>query len=91
MEYKYQITAIAPTVYQLRALGKFYLSNRGKSIGGQYYGYTEFYTLEDAKNYLIDIAKDYFINDLELEEEINCINDYGNLTIDGVTAITERI
>jgi hypothetical protein len=91
MEIKYQITAIAPTVYQLNSLGRFHLSNRGKSIGGQYYGWTEFYTLEEAKMYLISIAENYFDDSLELQEEINCINDYGNLTIDGVTAIIEEI
>jgi hypothetical protein len=91
MDYTHQITAIAPTIYQFNALGRFHLRNRGKAIGGQYYAYEEYYTLEDAQKHLIMIAEDYYEEDLELTEIINCIKNYGTLTIDGVTARVEEI
>lgn len=89
MENRYQITAIAPTVYQLTALRRFHLDYTVKTMGGQFCSWSSFEDESDALCYLIDIAENYFEEELQLKEEMHNLYIYGYLTIDGVTARIE--
>lgn len=90
MEYTHRIYAIAPTSYQLNALQRFHLDVVVAKFGGSIKKESLFFSEEDAKNYLHDIASEYFENEDQLNETQVDI-EHGALTIDGVTAYIEEI
>ena len=86
---KTQITATAPTNYQLqslRAFGMPIVSNGN----GSYTATQEFESKEDAVEYLKDRAHMYFDFE-EIEEAMADITTANMLTIDAVTAYIETI
>ncbi len=88
--YTYRIVATAPTVYQSRSLSYFNLNTK-KTFGGSFVGTMDFYSEDDAKDYLISRAEMYF-DDSEkgLREALKDI-EVGYLTLDAVTAKIEEI
>ena len=82
----HRITAIAPTSYQKRSLSFFNL-NEKKNGNGSFTGTMDFYSEQDAKEYLITRAEMYY-DDYEgqVTEHIEDIERCGILTIDAVTA-----
>lgn len=90
MKATHRITATAPTVYQSKSLTAFGIGS--KAIGnGSYVGEMDFYSWEDAKKHLIDRANMYFDDSEELEEAMDDIEKYGQLTLDAVTGRIEEI
>lgn len=86
----HRIVCDIPTVYQHQSLTKFNLNNQ-KNGNGSYRGSQDFYSYEDAKDYLIDRAEKYFDNDKQLQEALQDIENCGMLTIDAATARIEEI
>ena len=91
IEVTHQITANAPTTYQLNALRRFHLRYRKPTNFYGIFDYQYFYCLKDAQNHLILIAEDYFEDAEKLDEAINGIYESNSLTIDGVTAKIEEL
>ena len=79
------ITATASTIYQSFSIRRFqmpvYLNK-----DGSYYSEMKFDSKEDAIEHLKSCADKYFESSDELEEAYKDIENYGQLTIDAVTA-----
>jgi hypothetical protein len=82
----HRIVATAPTVYQKQSLSKFNL-NEKRNMNGSFIGTMDFYSEQDAKDYLINRAEMYY-DDYEgqVDEHLDDIERRGSLTIDAVTA-----
>jgi hypothetical protein len=91
----FQITATAPTTYQISSLSAFNLNNK-KNGNGSHTGTLDCETEKEAKEYLKKRADMYNSEDPEgteekLSEMYNSIDQYGMLTLDAVTARIEEI
>ncbi|MFZ1786721.1 MAG: hypothetical protein WAT92_00355 [Saprospiraceae bacterium] len=87
----HRITATAPTAYQYQSLCKFNLNNN-KNGNGSFTGTMDFYSEQDAKDYLINRAEMYYDEyEGQVDEHIEDIEKYGVLTIDAATARIEEI
>lgn len=91
IDYTHQITAHAPTSYQINALQRFHLRHKKSLIFGGHIAFEYYYDLKYAQNHLILIAEDYYEDAKELDEAIYGILKSNSLTIDGVTAKIEEI
>ena len=86
MKSTHRIIATAPTVYQSQSLSKFNLNNK-KNGNGSITGIMDFYSEQEAKDYLIRRAEMYY-DDYEgqIDKHLLDIERYGILTIDAATA-----
>ena len=86
-----QISATAPTVYQLGSLRAFKMPV-GNHLSGEFTARKEFDTEQEAKNYLKELAENYYFEDGEevAARHIEGIESHGALTIDAVTAYIEE-
>jgi len=93
MTLKFKVTATAPTSYQYSSLTKFNLDKKEKENGnGSITGMRMFDTLLEAKQYLIDRAKNYYDEyEGQVDEHVEDIENYDCLTIDAVTARIEEV
>ena len=86
----FQLKAIAQTSYQLQSVRNF-----GTEIkhypNGTYVFCQEFETEQEAKNYLISRAENYFETEEEINEAIEEINTYGSIRMDAVNGRIEKI
>lgn len=87
----YKIKAVAPTAYQYTSLGWFNMPI--KPVGnGSYISERLSDTEEEAKEYLTDIARNYYeFNDGKLEDALKDIAAAGILEIDTIVARIEEI
>lgn len=81
----FKITAKAPTSWQRSALGQF---NMGiENLNGSFYSEKIFDSEKDAKGYLVGVATVYYDEfEGQVDDHLENIENYGMLTIDGVTA-----
>ena len=79
------IKVVAPTVYQLKSLNEFRLSNTKKLGNGRTIAWQDFDTNEEAKNYLKNIAEEYYWDE-PAQLERNCESDFSIVTLDACTA-----
>jgi hypothetical protein len=87
---KFKVTAKAPTVYQFRSLGHFFLNITEGC--GSFYGEKIFNTKKDAEQHLIECAERYYDEyEGQVDEHIDEIKKYGTLTIDAVSAGIEEV
>lgn len=83
--YTHKIVATAPTVYQSRSLSHFNLNTK-KNMSGSITGTMDFYSEDDAKDYLEERARMYYDdNEEKLNEALEDVK-LGYLTLDAVTA-----
>lgn len=87
---KVQITATAPTHYQLQSLRAFNLDVK-KNGNGSYTGSKIFDTKMEARVYLDNRAQQYFDDEKQLKEAQRDIRLYGVLRLDAVSASINKI
>jgi len=81
-----RIIAVAPTAYQSMSLSKFCLNNK-KMFDGSIVGTMDFFSEEEAKQYLMDRAYKYYDDSgYEVDPHLETIEKFGILNIDAVTA-----
>ena len=86
---KFKVIAKAPTVYQFRSLGHFFLNITEGC--GSFSGEKIFNTKKDAEQHLIECAERYYDEyEGQVDEHIDEIKKYGTLTIDAVSAGIEE-
>jgi len=94
MEKKFRITAKAPTVYQFGSLMHFGMNYR-KPGNGSFIASEDFYTEDEAKEYLKQRAEKYNDEDpCGSEQRMQDMYDdieNGTLTLDAVTGYIEEI
>ena len=81
----HRIVATAPTSYQSRSLSHFNLNTK-KNGNGSITGIMDFYSEEDAKDFLVNRAELYYENEEQLNEALDDIERCGILSLDTVTA-----
>jgi len=90
----YIVGAIVPTVYQISSLTTLIGSN--KPMGGGRYGWEEeFFSLEQAKEFMHK-RNDYMhsegaIDNVQFEENRNCIEEQWTMYYDGASAWIEEV
>ena len=87
---KTQITATAPTNYQLRSIRAFCMPVT-KQPNGSYKAIKEFNSKKDAIKFLKDRAQICFESNNEFKAAISDMLAYNQMTIDAVTAYIETI
>ena len=83
-EQNYLIVAHAPTAYQYGSLRAFRMQIK-PVFGGSFSAEESFFTKDDAKNYLIELARDYYEDELEYERALEIIENHNQLKLDAVT------
>lgn len=81
------ITATAPTAYQIQSLKAFKMGCNDNG-NGSFSASKEFDSVEDAKNYLADLANDYYDGD---EPAIARNLGPNSLRLDAVSATIEEL
>lgn len=91
MTTQFKITATAPTVYQYNSLSHFGM-NIKKNGNGSFTSEQVFDSEEEAKAYLVERAERYYDEfEGQVDEHLEDIEKYGQLTIDAVTAHIEEV
>ena len=87
----FTITATAPTVYQLNSLRSFKMKVT-EHANGSFTASQDFETEQEAKEYLIKLAGDFYFEDGEeiTANHIENIKKYGSLRLDAVIASIEE-
>lgn len=91
MTTQFKITATAPTAYQYNSLSRFGM-NIKKRGNGSFTSEQVFDSEEEAKAYLVERAERYYDEyEGQVDEHLEDIEKYGQLTIDAVTAHIEEV